>query len=54
MVYYDMGINWLFHRHLSKLSLNFQSRPVYRVTQGRTEVDTRKLMVVLQYIIRLE
>ena len=54
MVYYDMGINWLFHRHLSKLSLNFQSRPVYRVTQDRTEVDTRKLMVVLQYIIRLE
>ena len=54
MVYYDIGINWLFHQHLSKFSLNFQSRPVYVVTQDRTEFDERKLMVVLQYIIRLE
>ena len=54
MLYYDIGINWLFHGHLSKLSLNFQNRPVFLETQDRVEVDGRKLMVVLQYIIRLE
>ena len=54
MVYYDVGVNWLFHQHLSKLSLNFQSRPFYVMQQDRAVVDGRKLMVVLQYIIRLE
>ena len=54
MVYYDLGVNWLIQSHFSKLSLNIQNRPVYIATAEGLEVDERKIMAVLQYIIRLE
>ncbi len=50
---YDIGINWLQAGHRSKLSLDYQSRPV--LAQGETEKliknesDPRKGMLVLQY-----
>ncbi len=50
---YDIGINWLQAGHRSKLSLDYQSRPV--LTQGTSEkliknaADPRKGMLVLQY-----
>lgn len=54
MIYYDLGLNWFLQEHYSKLSLNVQNRPIYQQTTEGIEVDERKLMVVLQYIIRLE
>lgn len=50
---YDIGINWLQAGHRSKLSLDYQSRPV--LAQGdseklvKNESDPRKGMLVLQY-----
>lgn len=50
---YDIGINWLQAGHRSKLSLDYQSRPV--LVKGKTEKliknesDPRKGMLVLQY-----
>ncbi len=50
---YDIGINWLQAGHRSKLSLDYQSRPV--LVKGETEKlvknesDPRKGMLVLQY-----
>jgi hypothetical protein len=54
MVYYDIGINWLFHGHLSKLSLNLQNRPIFDDRGNGLESVDRKSMIVLQYIIRIE
>jgi len=28
---YDAGINWLINKHMSKLSLNYQVRPVFEL-----------------------
>ena len=54
MIMYDLGVNWYFHQHLSKLSFNIQNRPIYfENPEGITQED-RKLMFVLQYLIRLE
>lgn len=54
MFYYDIGINWLFHGHLSKFTLNLQNRPVFQDQGNGLRVGDRKLMVVLQYQIRLD
>lgn len=52
--YYDLGVNWLFQGHTSKLSLNFQNRPVFYDRDGGIRAEDRKLMVVLQYQVRIE
>lgn len=50
---YDIGVNWLQAGHRSKLSLDYQSRPI--LAHGDTdkliknEADPRKGMLVLQY-----
>jgi len=45
----DVGINWLIKGHTSKLTLDYQSRPVYE-SQGQDLVKTSsKGQVVLQY-----
>ncbi|OOG72385.1 hypothetical protein B0E43_15965 [Algoriphagus sp. A40] len=50
---YDVGVNWLQAGHRSKLSLDYQSRPI--LAKGETEKlvknesDPRKGMLVLQY-----
>jgi hypothetical protein len=53
MVVYDFGINLLFHGHNSKLSLNYQSRPVFaqNLTTGIGEEikSARRGMGILQY-----
>jgi hypothetical protein len=52
---WSAGMNWLISGHMSKFSLDYQSRPVYRVgTDGNTlEQDTRRGQVVLQYQISI-
>jgi hypothetical protein len=50
---YDIGVNWLQAGHRSKLSLDYQSRPI--LAQGITEkliknsAEPRKGMLVMQY-----
>lgn len=45
----DVGVNWLIKGHTSKLTLDYQNRPVYE-TQGTDLVkSTNKGQVVLQY-----
>ncbi len=48
---YDIGINCYFKGHANKLSLNYQSRPIYNKTTKK--VDERKGMIVLQYQIEI-
>lgn len=46
---YDIGVNWLIKGHTSKISLDYQSRPVYQ-QQGADWVKTdRRGQVVMQY-----
>ena len=50
---YSIGVNWLQAGHRSKLSLDYQSRPVLREGNGEKLVlhsmDPRKGMLVMQY-----
>lgn len=50
---YDIGVNWLQAGHRSKLSLDYQSRPILARGEGETliknEADPRKGMLVMQY-----
>lgn len=50
---YDIGVNWLQAGHRSKLSLDYQSRPMLARGQGERLVkngaDSRKGMLVMQY-----
>lgn len=51
---FDVGLNWLMDGHRSKMSLNYQNRPVFDVnSSGDMKVASRKSMVVLQYQISL-
>lgn len=52
MMVYDLGVNWLIKGHASKLTLDYQNRPVY-VPPVDTQLvrDSRKGQVVLQYQI---
>ncbi|MCG8321473.1 MAG: hypothetical protein MI921_18360 [Cytophagales bacterium] len=54
MIYYDLGINWLFQGHTSRLTLNFQNRPVFDDRSDGLRVEDRRLMVVMQYQVRIE
>ena len=48
---YDVGVNWLIKGHNSKITLDYQSRPVYEL-QGTDLIRAdRKGQVVLQYQI---
>lgn len=47
---YSVGLNWLIQEHLSKLSLDYQSRPVYdNTTTSKPGVMGRKGSIILQY-----
>jgi hypothetical protein len=49
MILYNIGVNWIIHKHFSKWSLNFQNRPIYyQREQGVFKEDSR-WMIVLQY-----
>lgn len=48
----DLGVNWLIDGHSSKMSLNYQNRPVFQTdVDGDNIITSRKSMVVLQYQI---
>ncbi|MGJ8744829.1 porin [Polaribacter sp.] len=53
MVVYDVGINCFFKGHSNKLSLGYQSRPVFQNINNQLKVDQRKGMLVLQYQIEI-
>lgn len=55
MMLYEGGVNWLINGdHHSKLTLSYQSRPVYsKDSNGDNVMTTRRGMAVLQYQISL-
>jgi hypothetical protein len=53
---YNVGVNWLIKNHNSKLSLDYQLRPVYKnstVDANMLDRDSRKSAIVLQYQISI-
>ncbi len=52
MLLYAAGINYLMDGHQSKISMTYQSRPVFVERSGQRIVENRKSMVVLQYQLR--
>ena len=48
---YNVGVNWLIKGHGSKLTLDYQNRPVYASQGGDLVKTTNKGQVVLQYQI---
>ncbi len=49
---YDLGVNWIMAGNNSKLSLDYQSRPVFTVaSDGSVSQTSRKGQIVLQYQI---
>ncbi|MFM7193887.1 MAG: hypothetical protein ACKOYP_03775 [Bacteroidota bacterium] len=48
---YDLGVNWFIKGHSSKLTLDWQRRPVYAVAGSALNKDGRRNQVVLQYQI---
>jgi hypothetical protein len=51
MLMWDAGVNWLIEGHRSKISLNYQNRPVFSNTDLKE--STRRGMVVLQFQIAI-
>ncbi len=47
MVIIDTGVNWLIEKHNSKFTLNYQSRPIYDITN--VNVTSRRGEWILQY-----
>lgn len=50
---FDIGINWFIKDHSSKLSLDYQNRPVYKNQAGDLIKSGNKGQVVLQYQISI-
>ena len=48
---FDVGVNWLIKGHTSKITLDYQSRPVYQLQGTDLLRSDRKGQVVLQYQI---
>ena len=47
---YDAGVNWLINKHASKLSINYQLRPVFeQESNGRVEKTSNASSAWLQY-----
>jgi hypothetical protein len=52
MITWNLGLNWLLKGHNSKLTLDYQSRPVFNTnTQGNVVETNRKGMFVLQWAV---
>jgi hypothetical protein len=50
MTTYNFGVNWLLDGNASKLSADFQNRPVYTLVTGKLTRNTiRKSQLILQY-----
>ncbi|MGB5554327.1 MAG: hypothetical protein WBM83_06685, partial [Flavobacteriaceae bacterium] len=54
MFYYDLGLNWYLNGHLSKLTLNAESRPIFYQNINGLSAKERKWMFVLQYQFRID
>lgn len=51
---YQAGVNYFLRNHHSRITLGFQNRPVFRVSDDQKIVEgTRKSMVVLQYQLKI-
>jgi len=51
---FNVGINWLIDEHRSKVSIDYQNRPVFSTNNAGQKVTTsRRGMVVVQYQISL-
>lgn len=52
---YNAGVNWLIKGHTAKLSLNYENRPMYRVSTNpnRLRSDGRRGALILQYQISI-
>ncbi len=49
---YSVGLNWLIKGHNSKITLDYQNRPVYQnATDGRLNSNGRRSALTLQYQI---
>lgn len=49
---YSVGVNWLIKGHNSKITLDYQNRPVYQnATDGRLSPNGRRSALTLQYQI---
>lgn len=54
MLMYETGINWLIEGHRSKITLNYQDRPVFNLNANNDyAVVTRKGMVVVQFQVSI-
>ncbi len=54
MIMYNLGLNFIFDGHNSKLSIGAQSRPVFKLNNDlQLKESERKLMWVAQYQIKL-
>ncbi|WP_215224109.1 hypothetical protein [Echinicola shivajiensis] len=54
MVMYDAGVNWLINGNRAKLSLNYQSRPIFTMnTAGEYISSDRKGMMVIQFQVAI-
>ena len=53
MVAWNVGTNWLLRGHQSKFSFNIENRPVFFEQENTIESKERKLMIVLQYQLKL-
>lgn len=54
MLMYETGFNWLISGHQSKLSFNYQSRPIFEQNNSGDWVQTqRKGMLVLQWQVSI-
>jgi hypothetical protein len=51
MLQYDAGLNWYMNDYRSKLTLNYQNRPIFSSTDLKE--SNRKSMVVLQFQIAI-
>lgn len=48
---YNTGINWLINDHTGKLSLDYQNRPVYTMSNSKPQAGARRSTITLQYQI---
>ena len=51
MTVFDLGLNWFIKGHTSKLTLDYQNRPVYDPVAAALVRSTRKSQLLLQYQI---
>jgi hypothetical protein len=48
---WDVGVNWLLKGHMSKISLDYQNRPVYRAQGADWVKSSTRGQLVMQYQI---